>query len=160
VIKPYLAEFIKLENSEDFLEAFNAIEKKALRRYFLFLLSKKDQLSKDLKTKAQMAGFNPPLVFELLEEFLAKGWINDKVLYEKKGIQRLKKGYSLRHTQGLDHSQEDLQELERKALISLIKKKRHLLESLDRKENQKGYRFFLSRGYSIDQVKDVLSNKD
>lgn len=52
---------------------------------------------------------------------------------------------------------DEAKKLEDEALKRLVLKKKNLLQSPDLKLKQRGYRFFLSRGYGINQVNDQLA---
>jgi SOS response regulatory protein OraA/RecX len=159
VLKPFYTDLKQLGLFPDYLERFTQLEKKAIKHYFLFLLSRKDQLSKELLFKGQRVGFNKGLIEEAILDFKDKGYINDLVLKEKKALSKIKKGYALSQVKNdLKHRYEEAKEQEEETLKKLILKKKPLLISKEIKQRQKGYRFFLYRGYSIDQVNKHLNS--
>jgi SOS response regulatory protein OraA/RecX len=156
VIKPFINELLAIPPTENLQESFNSIEKKALRKYLLFLLSKQDYPSKKLVIKAVAQGFKQEVIDELISTFQTKGWIDDKAYLNNRALKKIKQGYALTSVKGVADLQL-AQNLEQTALINLINKKKNLLLSNNLKDKQKGYRFFLSRGYSITQVKEQLA---
>lgn len=160
-VKQYLFEFKKLHLSQNFFEDFSNLEKRAIKSYLSNLLARKDYLKETLLQKAQSCGFNADFVNDQLEQFEQLGYINDRKFKEKKAILRLKKGYSLSQvSHHLLSNQNEAKNIEKETLQKLINKKRSLLESKDLKLKQKGYRFFLSRGYSIYQINELLTQEE
>jgi len=156
IIKPFLHEIKMHQNPESFASFLLEVEKKAARKYFLFLLSKKDYLSSELLKKAELAGLSKTISHELIQEFKNKHWIDDARLKEKLALKKLKKGYSIKASGGLSSCHET-ETLEKEALHKLIQKKRKLFLSDDFKDKQKGYRFLLSRGFSIEQINSAIN---
>lgn len=156
LIKNFYLDIQRLTLIDDYQESLNAIEKKAILKYFLFLVSKKDYFSHELMNKALAAGFDQTNILDLVEHFKSKGFINDQNLKKKKDLLKLKKGYSLKRTSLCEDV--EAQNIELEVLKKLISKKKHLLLSKDLKEASKGYRFFISRGYDITQIKQQLQD--
>lgn len=160
-IKQYLFELKKIQLSSTPLEDFINLEKRAIRSYVSALLAKKDYLTEALKKKASLCGFDLTLIEEQLQLFKEKGYLDDQKLKQKLAIKKLKKGYGMSHALlgELERTQET-KELELETLNKLIDKKRNLLNSPELKIRQKGYRFLLSRGYSITQIKQQLEKME
>ena len=157
-LKSFLSEISKLVLLSEKKAAFCEIEKKAIKKYFLFLLSRKDYLSSELIKKGKLCGFDEQLCHLITQDFEEKKWINNKATLEKKALKKIKKGYALHQFPEVDQKREEARLLEKETLQKLLKKKIHLFESKEVKDRQKGYRFFLSRGYSISQINDELAS--
>lgn len=156
LIKHYAKAFMELTFENNYHEKLDDLEKKAVYRYFVFLLSKKDYFSDQLIAKAKTAGFNEANILPLIETFQSQGLLNDKKLNHKKQLLKIKKGYSIKHTSLCDDPEAQI--LDMASLKKLIEKKKNLLLSDDLKQKAKGYRFFISRGYDINQIKEQLQD--
>lgn len=159
LVKDHLQDLYQLTLVDNYHDRLNVLEKKALTRYFIFLLSRKDYLSQELLSKAKAAGFDENNAFNYIEELREKGFINDEKLNRKKSLSRVKKGYSIRSiSQSHLYGDQEAIDEEFKALRKLIIKKKMLLLSQDIKQRAKGYRFFISRGYDITQINQHLKD--
>jgi len=157
VLKPYLQKISLLLDNPHFVTLFQPYESQALKNYFAYLLSQKDRLSSDLYKKAIQMGFSKPLIGTLIEELKGKKLIDDQKLKQRLALKKIKKGEAAwRYPEISGPLQEEALFLEKEALKKLIKKKRPLLLSPDIKDKQKAYRFFLSRGYGMNQVNALL----
>jgi len=139
-----------------FLTDFADFEKKAIHRYFIQALARMDLSSKKLFLKAKVLGFDETLVLEVIENFKDKGYINDTNFEKKEKQKKLKKGFSLKFCQ---YAEEDGKEIEENALKKLIQKKKKQLLSSDIKEQNKAYRFFIMRGFSMNRIKELLNQE-
>ena len=155
-IKEYIPSIMALLDEDNYQEKLDSIEKKAVSKYIYFLLSKRDYLSSDLLNKAKAAGFSEHNITPFIENCQLKGFVNDDKLKRRKDLLRIKKGYSIKTT-SLSND-EEASRLDSESLKNLIKKKKSLLLSADLKDRARGYRFLISRGYDINQIKQYLQD--
>lgn len=156
LIKDFALKITQLTFEKNYHEQLDEFEQKAISKYFLFLLSKKDYFSHELIAKAKASGFSDHNILPSIDHFVAKGFINDEKLKKRKELLKIKKGYSVKTTSLSDD--QEAQNLDTQGLKKLIQKKKHLLLSDDLKQKAKGYRFFISRGYDINQIKQQLQD--
>lgn len=156
LIKEFYMQIMDLTLELEYQEKLDEIEKKALLKYFYFLLARKDYFSHELLKKGLDFGFYEHNCQFIIESLKNKSFINDEKLKRKKELCKIKKGYSIRHTSL--QNDENAQKEEANSLKKLLQKKKNLLFSSDLKERAKGYRFFISRGYDINQIKQQLQD--
>lgn len=155
-IKEHVMQIQALTTEDDYKPKLEAIEYKALVCYFYKLLGRMDYLSQKLFQKGKLAGFYEEVIFKCLDDLKLKGYLNDERLLERKALKKIKKGYSIKMTGSSLTNCPKAKEEEAFALKKLIKKKQTLLLSSDQKLKARGYRFFISRGYDINQIKELV----
>lgn len=154
LIKEFYMQIMALTTQLEYQENIDEIEKKALLKYFYFLLARKDYFSSELLKKGLSFGFYEHNCEFILDSLRSKGFIDDEKLKKKKELKKIKKGFSIKQTSL--QNDENAQKEEAYSLKKLLQKKKNLLVSSDLKERAKGYRFFISRGYDINQIKQQL----
>lgn len=154
LIKEFYSQIMALTTLLEYQEKLDEIEKKALLKYFYFLLARKDYFSHELLKKGRDFGFYEHNCEIILDNLRNKRFIDDEKLKKKKELKKIKKGYSIKHTSL--QNDENAKKEEAHSLKKLLQKKKNLILSSDLKERAKGYRFFISRGYDINQIKEQL----
>lgn len=137
----------------------------ALYETALRLLTQREHSRVELSQKLQQLGGNSSTIEKLLDELSAKNYLNDARFAEAYVRMRMQRGMGplkIRHElrlKGLDAAliSTALQTVDWHALLlELCLKKQTLGHSLHQKDREKQQRFWLQRGFQLDQIRDVL----
>jgi regulatory protein len=160
-------------------EIRQAEEVQKVRDSFFDYLSRRDHGSAELKQKALRKGYSADVIDQVLEEFSAKGYLNDlsfakKFASEKAELRRwgpnkirsalYQKGIGKKNAEKAVQIAVDNLDQHQICVDLLLKRRRHFLrESESLKRKQKMYRYLAGKGFSsaviqkaIDTVKDDL----
>ena len=149
--------FPSFEEAEKWLALW---EKKKARAYGLYLLSRKNYCSKELKKKMEMKKINKQIVDDLISEFIKIGYINDEDWIDGYIKKEWKKNISPRmilwKLKQLNNDENFCEE----RIIFLIpeKEQRKKIKELLNKKGEKGILYLKRKGFDLNLILSVAAN--